>query len=129
MLAVVAPPFAPASHSIGSSFEHLARAPPVVGDHRDRVVELHHLDEAAQAEDALAGDRHQLPAEHRALRDRGVHHAGQLHVDAEERLAHDLVVDVEAATPSAPRRFQSFGSFSFTSFGGSSLEAACATWP
>src|SRR5215831_6049659 len=28
-----------------------------------------------------------------------------------------------------PRRFQSLGSLSFTSAGGSSLEAACATWP
>src|SRR6266568_311053 len=28
-----------------------------------------------------------------------------------------------------PIRFHSLGSFSFTSFGGSSFEAACATWP
>jgi hypothetical protein len=81
--------------------QHLARAPPVVGDYRDRVLELHHADEAAQAQDPLVWDGNELPAEHRALRDGGVGHAGELHVDAEHRLADHLVVDVEAVRRAA----------------------------
>ncbi len=77
--------------------EHAVRAPPVVGDHGDGVFELHDLDQTPHTLDSFVRDGHEPAAKHRALRDRGVRHSGQLHVDAEEGLAPDLVGDVEAA--------------------------------
>ena len=76
--------------------QRLFCAPPVVCDHRDEALHRQHLDDAAPALDLGRVDRFHLAAEHRALRDRGVEHAGQLNVDAETLLAHHRVGDVDA---------------------------------
>ena len=62
--------------------QRFLRPPPVVGDDCDESLQGYDLDDAAPALDLARVHRLQLAAEHRALRDRGVEHAGKLHVDA-----------------------------------------------
>ena len=70
----------------------------------------------------------QLAAEHRALRDRGVQHVGQLHVDGEDLLARQLVHGVEPLH-ALPMIVHSAGVLSFTSVGTGSFAAAAASSP
>ena len=79
----------------GQRVERLLGLPPALGDHRDRILEPDDLVHALHAGDLGLVDRLQRALEHRALRDRGVEHAGHAHVDAVDRLALDLVGDVE----------------------------------
>ena len=62
-LSVPAP--APKSHAIGSVSERVLGAPKAVGDHRHRVVELDHLQDAAAALDLGIVDDLELAAENR----------------------------------------------------------------
>ena len=95
---------------------------------RPRVADLHHFLHALHAVDLAPVEARQLAAEHRALLDRGVEHAGHLEVHAVNLLAGGLVA-VSRRAIRLPTIFQSFGSFSATSFGGVSLAAASATLP
>ncbi len=68
----------------------LLGAPVLVGDHRHRVIQLDHLQDARPALDGAVVDALQLAARHRALVDRGVDHPRQAGVDAELGRAVEL---------------------------------------
>ena len=77
-----------------------------------------------------ASKRLQLAAEHRALRDRRVQHAGQLHVDARTPACRDSFSAVSSRfTPLADDASTAPASFSFTSVGTGSFAASAATSP
>ena len=74
----------------------LLRRPHVIGDHRHRIVEAHHLAHALDGLRLAVVEARELAAEHRAGRHRRDLHARKPDVDAELRLAVDLVGSVEA---------------------------------
>ena len=75
--------------------------PVAVGHHGHAVVDLHHVDHAGHAFDLAGVKADHLAANHRALLDAGVNHAGQLHINPELRRAVDF-----------GGRVQAFGAFS-----------------
>ncbi len=77
------------------------RAPMPVGDHRDGLLELDHLHDAAAAGNRAFVDRLHRAAEHRAGHDRRMHHVGHVKVDAVLCGAVDLERHVEPRKPPA----------------------------
>jgi len=69
----------------------LLRMPPGVGHHRHAVADPHHVDHAGHGLGLGGVDAGRLAADDWTLRQCGVHHAGQLDVDAVFRAAVDLV--------------------------------------
>ena len=84
--------------------ETALRGPEMLADHRDRVVDLEHVDDARQRPRAPVVDRTQRAAEGRAGLDGGDLHARHLHVDAELRGAHHLGGRIDAAQRLADER-------------------------
>src|SRR5205823_6548974 len=77
----------------------LERGPGALGHHRHAARDLDHALHAWHGEGRGGLERLHAPAEHGAARHRGVHHAGDPHVAAEDRLAADLVRRVHARHP------------------------------
>jgi hypothetical protein len=73
-----------------------ARDPEVVGDDGHTLADVHDLLHAGTLLGDARVERDDLAADHRALRERGVDHAGLREVDAEDGLAARLVGAVEA---------------------------------
>ena len=73
-----------------------ATLPPARRHDRDRIREPHEPADAFHARELGFIDRSQFALEDRALPDRGVEHIRQMHVDPIDRLAGDLVQDIEA---------------------------------
>ncbi len=69
----------------GERIARLARAPPGIRDHGDARGGEHHGDDAGHGARLLVVEGLHRSAERRRLRQRGVQHAGQLHVDAVDR--------------------------------------------
>ena len=82
--------------------QRLPGAPVAVGDHRDRLLQLHDLLHAGHRLRRRRIDRQQPPALHRCDVDRRVEHAGQREVDAVADAPVDLRGDVEARLGRAP---------------------------
>ena len=88
--------FGPSSHSIGRASSAVLARHQVSATTATRVVaDRHDLLDARHALDLGGVEALQLAAEDRAVLDRGVEHAGQLHVDAVDLLAVQLVGGVE----------------------------------
>ena len=77
-------------------FSRLFRPPPAVRHHRDGVRQLHHAVDAFDAGELALVDRFQRALEHRTLHNRRVQHVRQPHVDGVDRLARNLIGNVEA---------------------------------
>ena len=80
----------------GQSFARLVGTPPGVGHHGHAVGDLHHIDHAGHGLGLGRIHRFNGAANHRALLQRGVNHAGQLHVNAELGCAVDFGRCVQA---------------------------------
>ena len=82
----------------GHILERFLGAPPAVTHHRHETtlltLALHHLDDAATIGELGGIKRFDLATEHRALRHRGIQHAGHLRIDTVALTTHDGVLDV-----------------------------------
>ncbi len=72
------------------------RAPPGIGDDRNRVGQPHHAADTRHRGNSAFVDRFQSAAEYRAMQDGGVKHARQPHVDRIDRLRRNFVEHVKA---------------------------------
>ena len=124
--------FAPSSQTIGSASSAVlachhvsATTATVVSFDLDRALDAGH------AGDLRLVEAHELAAEHRAVLDRRVQHAGQLDVDRVDEAAVELVGACRAASSACRRPSSRFGSLSVMLFGsgGVSFAAAAATLP
>jgi len=79
----------------GQALTRVLRVPPGVGDDRDAVGDLHHVDHTGHRSGLGGIETFDRAADHRAHLDRRVDHARQLHVDAEFGRAVDLGRRVE----------------------------------
>ena len=87
--------FGPSSHTISSAARPFLARAHIVGNHADRIVEMHDLVHAFDGQRLAVVDAFQLAAQHRTGGDGADLHARHLHIDAVDRRAVDLVGRVE----------------------------------
>jgi hypothetical protein len=95
----------------------------MLGDHRDSVVEVYDLTDALDRQCRAVVDMGELAAENRASRDCGDLHAGNFDIDAELRLAINLVGGIETLG----RRSDQLKILSLKNSSGGEIELAGAT--